>query len=197
MERFEKIGLIWALLLGSTLLLNIVPSTAELGLSYHISSSGSISNASESSSWLHISGVYIYNSVGKRINLHAVNIQYGGGDQEMNLSDIQRIKSLGFNTLRLGLYWRLMQPYNETLGGIDQSYFTTAKAPLGVSVDQAISWAVQENMYVIVLIAWTETWTPPSWAFSGVQNYDKQFTALFNGTATREKTVDQQLLLPC
>jgi hypothetical protein len=152
-----------------------------------ISSYGTIKQLGTDVSWLHTSEMYIYDSSGQRINLYAMNVAYGDGSG-ISLSDIQKIKALGFNAFRIFLYWDLMQPYNETMETIDQSYFTNTRFPLGTSVDQVINWATQENMYVITVIVWTPTWTPPSWAFPGVTNDDQRFTALFNGTATREIT---------
>lgn len=176
------------LILLASLLLNATPQVqAQPSTFISISLSGTISSSTTGVSWLHTSGLYIYDTAGKRVNLYAVNVAYGGGDG-ISLEDIQKIKTLGFNTFRLHIYWGLMQPYNESSSGIDQSYFTTSKAPLKSGIDQVIQWARQENMYVIMTLLWTDTWTPPSWTFSGLTNYDQQYAALISGIATRENT---------
>lgn len=140
----------------------------------------------DSVTWLHTSGMNIYNSTGDRVNLYAANLIYGDGSG-IRLSDIQNIKSLGFNAFRVFIHWKLMQPFNETLQGINQAYFTNSNAPLRTSFDQLINWSIQEKMYIILVIVWTETYTPPTWAFPSVQNEDQRFTALFDETAIKEK----------
>jgi len=137
-------------------------------------------------SWLHTSGIYIYNEADQKIDLRTINFNYGAG-QGLTLSDIQKVKALGFNTFRLIIYWRTIQPYNETSAGIDKLYFTTAKAPLRHGLDEVVNWAVQENLYIIISLCWTSTWGPPPWAFPGVSDDTQRYASLINGTASRER----------
>jgi hypothetical protein len=94
---------------------------------------------------------------------------------------------MGFNAVRYNGYWGLMQPYNETLNGINPEYFATGEDPLGVGLDQLVNWAIQENMYIIIgEYPWTQWYPPPQWAFPGVSDNATRIAMLFNGTAARE-----------
>lgn len=138
--------------------------------------------------WLHTSGLYIYDENNQRIDLRGVNTQFGSGEG-LTAGDIESVKQLGFNVFRLSVYWGLAQPYNESLGGIDQSYFTTPRRPSNApSLDWAVSQAVQNNMYVILDLFWSPTWGPPSWAFPGISNDGQRFAGLISGTASKERT---------
>lgn len=138
-------------------------------------------------SWLHTSGVYLYDESGQKINLYSMNFHYGGG-QGLTLDDIQKVKALGFNAIRLHLYWGLIQPRDESTNGIDVAYFTTGKAPLNHGLDEVVGWAEQENMYFIMNLAWTETWGPPAWAFKGVSDDNQRYAQLITGAASKERT---------
>ena len=122
---------------------------------------------------LHSSGIYVYNSNGQRVNLYGLNIMYGEGES-VTPTDLQTAKSLGFNAFRVNnVYWGLIQPYNDSINGIDVPFFSTGiSTPLRgvhpnlVPLDNIVSMAVQQNMYVIIcLMAWTGWYVPPQWAF--------------------------------
>jgi hypothetical protein len=183
MVALKKKILSYGLFLSSTLFLSTVPLILGLQGSQSISSYGTIGYAV---SWLHTSGIFIYNEAGQRINLYCINFHYGGG-QGLTLSDIETIKALGFNGFRLGVYWGLIQPYNETSEGIDTSYFTTATVPLNHGLDDVVNWAVQEDMYFIINLCWTDTWQPPNWGFPGITSDGQRFSALINRTASKER----------
>ena len=138
-------------------------------------------------SWLHTNGIFINNQAGQKINLYSINLQYGEGTG-VYLDDIQKVKSYGFNTIRIHLYWGLLQPYNESPNGIDTSYFNTAKAPLKNSIDNVINWAAQNNMYVQLCLIWTTTYPTPQWAFPGITDDNQKYTSLFSGSAVKERT---------
>lgn len=152
-----------------------------------IPSAGTFDYSNTSISWLHTSGIYIYDSSNQRIKLYAPNVEYGGGGG-FTLADVQAIKSLGFNAFRFAIYWGAVQPYNSSMQGIDTICFTSGKPPLsGCGIDDVVNWAVQENMYIIFRFQWTPAWRPPTWAFPGVADDVQMYEMLFNGTATKEK----------
>jgi len=137
-------------------------------------------------SWLHTNGIYVYDQSGSRFGLLGVNFFYGEGTG-IGLADFQKAKSLGFNSIRLIVFWKQIQPFNETLQGMDESYFTTGEYPLGHGLDQVVNWAVQENMYIIICPAWGTYWTPPSWAFPNISDDHQRYTALISGTAVKAR----------
>jgi len=106
----------------------------------------------------------------------------------VTLSDIQKVKAMGFNAIRLSIYWSLFEPNNEYLNSIDQSYFTTAKAPLQAGIDTVVNWAAQNNMYVILTLGWSEYYLPPTWAFPGITDSGQMNTGLISGSSARERT---------
>jgi hypothetical protein len=188
MNRAKRLIPLCGLILIASLFLNINPFVQGLlQASKSISFSGTISKSSTGAPWLHTSGTFIYDDSSKRVNLYTANIHYGGG-QVFTLSDIQAIKAMGFNCIRLHIYWGLIQPWNETTSGIDKTYFTTGKSPMGVGLDQVVNWAVQENLYININLALTDTYTPPSWAFPTITDGGSRYEALFNGTASKERT---------
>ena len=112
--------------------------------------------------WLHTSGQNIYDSNGKQVKLYAANIQDGDGNH-ISQSDIQNIKNMGFNTIRIFIEWGLVQPNGPT--SINTAYFTQGGSPtIGASIDNVVNWAAQLGMYVIICPASTSTWNVPSWA---------------------------------
>ena len=106
----------------------------------------------------------------------------------VTLSDIQKVKAMGFNAIRLAIYWGLFEPNNEYLNSIDQSYFTTAKSPLQAGIDTVVNWAAQNNMYVILTLGWSEYYPPPTWAFPGITDSGQMNTGLISGSSARERT---------
>jgi hypothetical protein len=147
-------------------------------------------NSSHRDSWLHTSGVDIFDHNGRRISLYGTNIASGQW-QGVTLADIRTLKVLGFNAFRLNdLNWGLIQPYDETSHGIDESFFTTgSQSPYHRGLDEIVKWGIQENMYVILCLSWGEKWwLPPRWAFPGISKDTQRYAALINGTAAKEKT---------
>ncbi|MGA3405829.1 MAG: cellulase family glycosylhydrolase [Candidatus Bathyarchaeia archaeon] len=138
-------------------------------------------------SWLHTSSTHTYNELGEIVSLHGVNFVSDQG-QGITLADIQYVKQLGFNAFRYQIYWGLIQPYNETLNGIDESYFASGKYPLNVGLDQLVNWAVQENMYFIICLFWTQWRPPPNWAFPTLSDDPSRYAALISGSAVKERT---------
>lgn len=148
-------------------------------------------------SWLHTCGAYICDESGQQVSLTGIDI-FSGQGEGITLSDIQKVKALGFNTIRLNdMHWGLIEPFNETLKGIDESWFTTGKTSFyKVSFDQIVNWAVGENMYVIICLGLGGQvyHKPPGWAFPGFptgttdKEWAQKYMAVINGTATREAT---------
>lgn len=115
--------------------------------------------------WLHTSGQNIYDSSGKQVKLQTLVIQNGGGDLYTK-SDLQKIKNMGFNSVRFFIFWNLVQPNGPS--SINTAYFTSgAGAPGGVAVDNIVNWASEVGLYVMLCPGWGDPWyPPPSWAVS-------------------------------
>jgi len=159
--------------------------------------------------WLQTSGFNIYDESGQTFDLHGVNLTYGAG-QPLTPADIQAVKALGFNSIRVNnVYWGLIQPYNESSQGIDVQYLVTGiSTPLrGVHppippLDYVVNLAVQQNVYVVIcLYAWTGYYPPPQWAFPAISHSGnnqvwmdggaaslRAYSGVFNGTAAKERT---------
>jgi hypothetical protein len=112
---------------------------------------------------LHTSGQNIYDSNGKQVKLYASHIFYGDANH-ISLSDIQKIKSMGFNAVRLHIYWGILQPSGPS--SVNTLAFTQATEPLGASLDSIVSWCAQNGMYVILNPDWSPSFPAPSWADS-------------------------------
>jgi hypothetical protein len=112
--------------------------------------------------WLHTSGQNIYDSNGKQVKLYTVDIEYGGS-QHITLSDIQKIKSMGFNAVRLHIYWQVLQPNGPT--SVNTAAFTSTGnvEPAGIGLDSIVNWCAQNGMYIILNPQWSSGWAPPSW----------------------------------
>jgi hypothetical protein len=115
-------------------------------------------------SWLHTSGANIYDSSGKQVKLYTCNIQQGDGSV-VTQSDIQKIKSMGFNCIRVWVLWGEVQPSPTS---VNTAYFTSgAGSSIGVGLDSIVNWAAQAGLYVIICPGWG-SWHPlPSWVVSG------------------------------
>jgi hypothetical protein len=139
-------------------------------------------------SWLHTQGTNTFDEQGQQVKLYGANLGWGSGDG-ISLSDMQELKSLGFNTLRILMPWGRLQPKNETMAGVDASYFNagTSKFPLYHGLDDVVNWAVQQNIYLTLGIYWSTSEPPPSWAFKGISNDSQRYEALIKGTATKER----------
>jgi hypothetical protein len=107
------------------------------------------------------------------------------------------------------VFWGVLQPYNESSNGIDVPFFSTGISNVVpgvrlVPLDDVVSLAVQENMYVVIcLMAWTGWHVPPQWAFPSMSHAGNNqvwgsevlgspslegYTAIINGTAAKERT---------
>jgi hypothetical protein len=114
--------------------------------------------------WLHTSGTQLYNSNNNQVNLHACNIladSTWSSQAIITATDIAKIKSYGFNAVRLHLEWCFLQPTNSY--SVDTTIFTTAKDNLGASIDNIVQWCADNNMYVIFNLHWGGGFQAPSW----------------------------------
>src|SRR5205085_11055365 len=77
---------------------------------------------------LKVKGGQLVDSSGRTVILHGVNVVYklapylphGSAERDsFNAKDVRRLKSWGFNTVRLGLSWKTLMP---TPGVVDQAY---------------------------------------------------------------------------
>jgi hypothetical protein len=143
-----------------------------------------------SASWLHVCGTKICDAQNQPVTLLGVN--FTGEDHDgLGLADLQKLKALGFNTIRVMIAWKRLQPYGEGLDGIDTQYFTgTDNFPLLHGLDEVMNWFVSENMYLILTLrAGGDSGTMPSWTFPGMTDESQRETALIlNKNATRERT---------
>jgi hypothetical protein len=91
--------------------------------------------------WLQTNGRWIVNSLGETMLLHGVNF-YGNEFGALGIhteEDYRRIKSYGFNVVRLPISWALVEPCE---GFYDESYL--------LYVDKDIAWAKKYGLYVIL-----------------------------------------------
>jgi hypothetical protein len=162
MARFKIITLLYALILGSMLLLNAtVLTSGSLTSTKYFSNMVTINYPNTGVSWLYTSGQNIYDSSGNQVKLYTLTIQDGDGNH-IGQSDIQEIASMGFNSIRIFLEWGLIQPDGPS--SVNTAYFTQGGSPtIGASVDNVVNWAAQYGMYVEITVDYTPTWTPPGW----------------------------------
>jgi aryl-phospho-beta-D-glucosidase BglC (GH1 family) len=114
---------------------------------------------------LQTSGRNIYDGNGAQVKLNACVI-FDGDGAHIEQSDIQKIKDMGFNAIRLFIEWGNVQP---AANSVNTAYFTQASEAsptIGVGVDYVVNWAVNASMYVIICPGWSSYWAPPSWATS-------------------------------
>jgi hypothetical protein len=116
-----------------------------------------------STPWLHTSGENIYDSSGNQVKLYTLTIQYGDA-AHITQVDIQKIRDMGFNSIRVWAYWGLIQPNGPT--SINTDYFTSTGnvEPLGIGLDSVVNWAAQAGMYVEICAVYTAYYGAPSWA---------------------------------
>lgn len=86
---------------------------------------------------------YFYDEQGRQVILHGVNLvnkdaksRYTG---EVSAEDFQKMRSWGFNCVRLGVIWDGLEPQP---GQIDADYLK--------ALDQRVGWAVDAGLYVIL-----------------------------------------------
>jgi hypothetical protein len=159
-----------------TLAVSLTAQTfAALSLSVTIPSSGPITT---NAPWLHTSGQNIYDD-NKQVKIYACVIQDGCGNH-LTQADLQKIKNMGFNAIRLFIEWGTVQPTANT---INTAYFTQASGSntIGAGVDYVVNWAYQLGMYVVICPFWSDSWTPPSWA-TGVSSSTGDAHALLYNT---------------
>ena len=202
MIRSRKIVLLCALILGSIICMGaLVPIFGLQTASKTFINNGSVVLASPSAtptpnptptaapppttgvSWLYTSGQNLYDQSGRQFKLFMPNFVIGSGNG-ITLADLQKLKSLGFNGIRVGVYWEAAEPNGPT---VDNAIFTTGKAPLsGIGLDTIINWAQQQNMYVLFSVSTTGEFGVPSWAFPGVTDVSTRNANMFTGAAPRE-----------
>ncbi len=97
------------------------------------------------------------------MKLYTLTIQYGDA-AHITQADIQKIRDMGFNSIRVWAYWGLIQPNGPT--SINTDYFTSTGnvEPLGISLDSVVNWAAQAGMYVEICAVYTSYYGAPSWA---------------------------------
>lgn len=141
-------------------------------------------------SWLHTCGTEICDEQNQPVKLLGPN--FTGDGKGLELTDIQKIKAWGFNSIRVMITWKRLQPYGEGLDGIDARYFRGINDfPLFHGLDEVMNWLVSENMYLILTLrAGGESGpTMPSWAFPNILDEKQRETALIlNENGSRERT---------
>ena len=142
-----------------------VPGSVGALVTVNVSISDTGTIVSSGLPWLHTSGLKIYDSSSKQVKIYGCHIFYGDGNH-ITLSDIQKVKSLGFNAVRLHIYWGVLQPTGPS--SVNTAAFTSTSdvEPAGIGLDSIVNWCVQNGMYIILNLDWSSSWTAPSWASS-------------------------------
>ncbi|MCW4010402.1 MAG: cellulase family glycosylhydrolase [Candidatus Bathyarchaeota archaeon] len=115
--------------------------------------------------WLHTSGQNIYDSSGRQVKLYGVTIPWGQGNEQITQSDIQSIRSKGFNSIRIFVMWCDVQPTSPS--SVNTAIFTSNYGLAGTSIDNIVSWAAQEGIYVEICTGWSPSFPAPSWTGFG------------------------------
>jgi aryl-phospho-beta-D-glucosidase BglC (GH1 family) len=92
-------------------------------------------------------------------NVKGINVQWGSG-QGFAQSDIAAIKKLGFDTIRLSIYWNLACPTSST---VTSGFYTVSCAPSVVGLDTIVNWIKAVGINVILCFCWTPSYPPPTW----------------------------------
>jgi hypothetical protein len=127
-----------------------------------ISTAGTINYPSASYpsvSWLHTSGTYIYNSSGQ-VNLWGVTLQTGD-QRTYTQADMNAIKSMGFNMIRIWIVWNWVEPSGPTV--TSTTVFTSAP----FQIDNMIQWAANAGLYVDLCVGSSASYPIPSWVPTG------------------------------
>jgi hypothetical protein len=143
-----------------------------------------------SASWLHVCGTEICDEQNQPVKLLGVNF-IGEDGNGLERADLQKLKASGFNTIRVMIAWKRLQPYGEGLNGIDTRYFTgTDNFPLLHGLDEVMNWFVSENMYLILTLraGGESSPTMPPWAFPNLTDENQRETALILNETARERT---------
>jgi len=139
--------------------------------------------------WLHTCGTEICDEQNQPVKLYGPNF-VGGDGKGLGLADIQRIKALGFNTIRVMMPWGRLQPFGQGLNGTDVRYFTGIDDfPLYHGLDEVMNWTIRERMYLILTVWWSAKEPPPAWAFPNITDNNQRNSALIlDGDASKART---------
>jgi len=107
----------------------------------NISSSGTISYGA-SLLKLHVEGIHIVDSGGRKVKLAGIGVLAYCPDASIMIDEegVQWFKNRGFNVLRLAMDWQYFEP---TKGVYDDSYFVNY-------VDPVVNWCEKHGVYVIL-----------------------------------------------
>jgi hypothetical protein len=112
--------------------------------------------------WLHTSGQNIYDSNGKQVKIYACDLQTGDGNS-ITATDIANIKAMGFNAVRMFIYFGQFQSAGPT--SINTAYFSAGTGePSGTAIDNVVNWCTNNGLYIYLSPQWTPSWDLPSWA---------------------------------
>mgnify|MGYP001138953057 CR=1 FL=1 len=100
--------------------------------------------------WLRAEGKWLVDDEGHIVILRGANFMgYGMGNWKRHtLEDYERMKSWGFNVVRLPIGWNYMEPKP---GFYNESYFAI--------IERDITWAKQAGLYVVINVAHLR-WSP-------------------------------------
>jgi hypothetical protein len=122
--------------------------------------------------WLNTSGTELYDSKGNPIHLYACNILADStwtNRAIINETDISKIKSYGFDAIRIHLEWSFLQPINSS--SVDESMFmTSTRGNLGASIDDIVQWSTYNGIYVIFNLHWGSSFNAPDWVPTANKN---------------------------
>ncbi len=117
---------------------------------------------------LKVRGGALVDSQGRTVILHGVNVVYKrspylpfgkGARDSFNAKDVARLRSWGFNTVRLGLSWKALMP---TPGVVDQGYLKRVLAITRLMEDEGIYYLLDMHQDL-----WSERFEgngAPDWA---------------------------------
>jgi aryl-phospho-beta-D-glucosidase BglC (GH1 family) len=153
MSRSAQLSLIIILLLGASMIVTVSVGQALDDPGASISTTGMV----------------VYPNTGK-LQIAAINVQFGGG-QGLTLSELQYIKSLGFNTVRLTVPLFSFLPTNNH--EVRTAAFTTDLS-IGntVGLDTYISMVKQAGLKTLLTLYTAEVGAYPSWAYVGITDQD-------------------------
>jgi endoglycosylceramidase len=154
----------------------LIAPTLSLQSIQKISASGIIEYGRERMKWLRTNGKWVVDEDGNIVILRGVNF-HGyevGAFNEHTEADYERIRSWGFNVVRLPIAWSYIEP---TPGFYNDSYFSE-------HVDKDIMWAKKHGLYIILdMHQWK--WSPyftypgkgtngmPVWLVNGYPNSEE------------------------
>ncbi len=95
---------------------------------------------------------------------YGINFSLGAG-QVVTKADLQRIRDLGFNTVRLPVAWNQLQPNNADT--VSETVFTEHMMPNNPALNMVVNWCQEIGLYLILLVYWSPTWQCPAWTGLG------------------------------